>query len=189
MSFSELCFGDVVVVVVLLLLLVAFTTHLRILASPFLRFRDHTYWHPRLRPLGHWDRLRRLVTCANLFLDTYGLRCKFQDSLSLSWAKGVNRVTAVFVVFDFSAEILNMTCCAVPHLVVRCLFLWNKQLKWALCLLILSIFRGWDMFWGFLLVKTFRIVLSLKASTFKIDNLISQPYSYGSQHWLPWYNF
>ena len=34
--------NDAVLLLILLLLLLAFTTHLQVLASSFLRFRDHT---------------------------------------------------------------------------------------------------------------------------------------------------
>jgi hypothetical protein len=45
----------------LLLLLLAFTTHLLVLASSFLRFRDHTQWHNTVgrTPLDEWSARRR----------------------------------------------------------------------------------------------------------------------------------
>jgi hypothetical protein len=111
---TKLCIVDILL---LILLLLAFTTHLRVLASSVLRFRDHTQWHntvgrtplddwsarrrdlyltntqhsqqtnihvpggirtrnpsrraaadPRLRPLGHWDRLLISLLDFNYFI-------------------------------------------------------------------------------------------------------------------------
>jgi hypothetical protein len=46
---------------ILLLLLLSFTTHLRVLASSFLRFLDHTEWHNTVgrTPLDEWPARRR----------------------------------------------------------------------------------------------------------------------------------
>jgi hypothetical protein len=52
----------------LLLFLLAFTTHLRVLASSFLRFRDHTQWRTSVgrTPLDEWSARRR-----DLYLATH----------------------------------------------------------------------------------------------------------------------
>ena len=51
----------------LLLLLLAFTTHLRVLASSVLRFRDHTQWHTTVgrTPLHEWSASRRDLYLTN----------------------------------------------------------------------------------------------------------------------------
>jgi hypothetical protein len=51
----------------LLLLLLAFTTHLRVLAFSFLRFRDHTQWHTTVgrTPLDEWSARRRDLYLTN----------------------------------------------------------------------------------------------------------------------------
>jgi hypothetical protein len=50
------------------LLLLAFITHLRVLASSFLRFRDRTHWHYTVgrTPLDEWSARRR-----DLYLTTH----------------------------------------------------------------------------------------------------------------------
>jgi hypothetical protein len=55
-------------ILLLLLLLLAFTTHLQVLASSFLRFRDHTQWHTTVgrTPLDEWSARRR-----DLYLTTH----------------------------------------------------------------------------------------------------------------------
>jgi hypothetical protein len=57
----------------LLLLLPAFTTHLRVLASSFLRFRDHTQWHNTVgrTPLDEGSAHRR-----DLYLTTHNTHNK-----------------------------------------------------------------------------------------------------------------
>jgi hypothetical protein len=59
-SCLELC-------LLLLLLLLAFTTHLRVLASSFLRFRDHTQWCTTVgrTPLDEWSARRRDLYLTN----------------------------------------------------------------------------------------------------------------------------
>jgi hypothetical protein len=51
----------------LLLLLLAFTINLRVLASSFLRFRDHTQWHNTdgRTPLDEWSARRRDLYLTN----------------------------------------------------------------------------------------------------------------------------
>jgi hypothetical protein len=51
----------------LLLLSLAFTTHLRVLASSFLRLRDHTQWHTTVgrTPLDEWSARRRDLYLTN----------------------------------------------------------------------------------------------------------------------------
>jgi hypothetical protein len=53
--------------ILLLLLLLAFTTHLRVLASSFWRFRDHTQWHTIVgrTPLDEWSARRRDLYLTN----------------------------------------------------------------------------------------------------------------------------
>jgi hypothetical protein len=50
----------------------AFTTHLRVLASSFLRFRDHTNWHSTVGriPLDEWSVRRRDLYLTNATLTT-----------------------------------------------------------------------------------------------------------------------
>jgi hypothetical protein len=67
----------------LLLLLLAFTTHMRVLASSFLRFWDHTQWHDTVGriPLDEWSARRRdlyLTTRTTLTTDKHP--CPWQDS-------------------------------------------------------------------------------------------------------------
>jgi hypothetical protein len=62
----------------LLLLLRAFTTHLRVLSSLFLRFRDHTQWHDIIgrTPLDEWSARRRdlyLTTLTTLITDKHDM--------------------------------------------------------------------------------------------------------------------
>jgi hypothetical protein len=137
----------------LLLLLLAFTTHLRDLASSFLRFRDHTQWHnivsrtpgddrsprrrdlyltntqhsqqtnihapggirtcnpsrraavdPRLRPLGHWD---RLVT----FLKQHILSVPYHHTSVLDL--NVSRLPASYVISNLH-DCKNLKSIALP---------------------------------------------------------------------------
>jgi hypothetical protein len=55
----------------LLLILLAFTTHLRVLASSFLRFRDHTHWH---NPVGRTPLDEGSAPRRDLYLTTQHLQ-------------------------------------------------------------------------------------------------------------------
>jgi hypothetical protein len=67
---------------VLLPLLLALTTHLRVLASSFLRFRDHTQWHDTVgrTPLDEWSARRRDLYLTNTQLTTDNYPCPRRDS-------------------------------------------------------------------------------------------------------------
>jgi hypothetical protein len=51
----------IIIIIITTIILLAFTTHLRVLASFFLRFQDHTQWHTTVgrTPLDEWSARRR----------------------------------------------------------------------------------------------------------------------------------
>jgi hypothetical protein len=62
--FIKQCFHFIITIIIILL---AFTTHLRVLASSFLRFRNYTQWHNRVgrTPLDEWSARRRDLYLSN----------------------------------------------------------------------------------------------------------------------------
>jgi hypothetical protein len=82
-------------VITLLLLLLVFTTHLRVLASSFLRFRDHTHWHNTVSrtPLDEWSARRR---------DLYLTNTQHSQQTNIHAARGI----FFFFVLSFTLSVL-----------------------------------------------------------------------------------